>query len=113
MKLTYCFLLCLLIFSYEVKAKEYDTIGVGLYTCGQYAEKYKQNTSYADAVYMSWAWGFISGLNATRIEKHNLDEDGSQIFRSIRSECAKNPLKLFIDVVFDTYLTLPLIKQKP
>jgi hypothetical protein len=88
-------------------------VGLGGKTCGEYANEYRQNTQLTDGYYISWAGGYMSGLNVnSKNNMRNLDPF-EQVYRSIRSECAKNPLKNFDDVALEIYLTLPIIKQKP
>jgi hypothetical protein len=38
--------------------------GLVLRPCGEYAEMYRTNPGYTDNIYIFWAQGYISGVNA-------------------------------------------------
>jgi len=98
-------------------AQSSAVIGPGTATCGQYAESYKRSSANADAVFMSWAQGFLSGWKLSLLEKgdratKNLSaKTPEQMADHIHSFCDQNPLKPFFLAALDFYETLPARKQ--
>jgi hypothetical protein len=92
-------------------------IGPGTVTCAQYAQSYKRSPANADAVYMSWAQGFLSGWKLSLLDKgdparRNLGaKTPEQMTDHIHLFCDQNPLKPFFLAALDFYETLPAKKQ--
>jgi hypothetical protein len=97
-------------------AQNSAVIGGGTATCGQYAESYKRSPANADAVFMSWAQGFLSGwklslLKAGGSPTKNLSaKTPEQMADHIHLFCDQNPLKPFFLAALDFYETLPARK---
>jgi hypothetical protein len=89
--------------------------GVGVRTCAQFAQDYKNNPANAETIYNNWALGFLSGLNAAAdangTPRRNLEamsfNDKKQFMRDY---CDQHPLQLYLDGVLQLGLSLPLMR---
>jgi hypothetical protein len=92
-------------------------IGPGTATCAQYAADYKRNPSNADAVFMSWAQGFVSGWKSSLLTKGERDTKNlssktpEQMARHIHAYCDANPLKPFFIAALDFHDSLSETKR--
>jgi len=97
-------------------AESAAVIGPGTATCAQYAASYKRSPSNADAVFMSWAQGFLSGWKSSLLTKgerrtKNLSsKTPEQMAQHIHAFCDANPLKSFFIAALDFHETLPEAK---
>src|SRR6185295_2880895 len=68
-------------------------IGVGTHNCGQYLENTKgaQGEDYRN-LYVTWAWGFISGANWHGSEHQSRPPDSATVSAFIDNFCRRNPL---------------------
>lgn len=98
-------------------AESAAVIGPGTATCAQYAASYKRSPASADAVFMSWAQGFLSGWKTsllTKGERETKDlgsKTPEQMTRHIHGFCDANPLKDFFLAALDFYDTLSATKR--
>jgi hypothetical protein len=98
-------------------AESAAVIGPGTATCAQYGASYKRSPSNADAVFMSWAQGFLSGWKTSLLTKgdavtKNLgSKTTEQMQQHIHAYCDANPLKPFFLAAVDFYDTLPETKR--
>jgi hypothetical protein len=90
--------------------------GVGVGTCAQFGQDYKNNPSNAEAIYNNWALGFLSGMNAvpsaydrpTRDLQAMSFADKKQF---LRDYCNEHPLELFMRAVLELALSLPVVPE--
>jgi hypothetical protein len=85
----------------------YPVHGVGSVSCAEFAKMYQGDPDNAELVFFSWAQGFMSGLNmaAMASQKQTRDLAGIAVDqkRALRSYCANNPLKNYMDGVIEFY----------
>jgi hypothetical protein len=94
-----------------------EKMGLGLQSCAQFAKSYKANPEPAEAMYFSWAAGFMTGMNLTAaMFNNNMRNLGAMAFEEkqlfMRQFCDQNPLKTYQDGVFKLYLALPASQSK-
>lgn len=68
--------------------------GAGATSCGEYFEK--RDDYLTKAIHVSWAQGFLSGLNAAELRSGNPMKaipDSDSIHVYVVNYCGKNPLK--------------------
>ncbi len=92
-----------------------DTIviaGFGTYSCGQFAEMYRQNPQITERIFVQWALGHMSGLNAYLLLSGSpMREDGTDLRkwsedeqrRMIRAYCDSHPLQPYWEAVEQIY----------
>lgn len=88
--------------------------GAGSFSCGIFAEHYKQDPKTAERAYTTWTQGFMSGLNMQRaIAKQPMRDIpvADRISASIRQSCDKRPLATFFEIALDYYASLPALPQ--
>jgi len=100
----------------QAKAQDHTLNGVGATTCAQFASKYGQNPSVIEAVYFSWAQGYMSGLNVGALAFHGsakaLDSMPFEDQQSaVRDYCNGHPLALYPEAVMSLYTHLPNSKN--
>jgi hypothetical protein len=94
--------------------QHFDTRGVGLGSCAEYAELYQKSPEAIDNMYYSWAQGFISGVNAG-LEKDFFDLNAlttDQMKRFIRQYCDAHPLASYRNAVGELMNSLPIILRQ-
>jgi hypothetical protein len=102
----------LLVMSSSVHAEEpTETMGLGLQSCAQFAKAYKANPELTEAMYFSWATGFMSAMNIDAAANNvNLRNLGAMPFdekqRFMRRFCDQNPLKSYMNGVIELYKAL-------
>jgi hypothetical protein len=93
--------------------------GVGLSTCGEFANAYRLAPAEAEWVFFSWAQGYMSAMNTAQSfpttrpqpQLHDLNSMSTKDQeRLIRAYCDEHPLGNYIDAVLKLYNTLTLIK---
>jgi hypothetical protein len=86
--------------------------GFGTYSCGQFAEMYRQNPQITERIFFQWARGFMSGLNAYLLLSGSpMREDGTDLRKwseeqqqqAIRAYCDAHPLKPYYEAVEQIY----------
>jgi hypothetical protein len=100
------------------KEKHADTQGAGLMSCAKYAEAYRKTPALADAVFLAWAQGYISGLNAGVEEAYDAYFDlgaktPDEMQRFLRKYCNDRPLANIIDAAIEFAKSLPRLKRPP
>jgi hypothetical protein len=93
-------------FSASASAAEYDIMGIGTQTCGQYADVYRMSPTVADNSYFSWAQGYMSGINLGFIanggKSKNLNSISPEEQRhTLRQYCDEHPLAQYNKAVLD------------
>jgi hypothetical protein len=95
------------------KAEDVIYAGVGAATCGRIAQGYRQNPTLQEAMMMSWAQGFMSGVNVSLGGAGHSDL-GAITFEaqkaSLRNYCDEHPLAEFWEAVIDLYKKFPVKK---
>lgn len=88
--------------------------GAGASSCATFAAAYAANPGTIEAVYFSWAQGFMTGANmaaAGASHKYSdLGGDAKDQQARIRAFCAAHPGAPYADAVIDLYKSLP---EKP
>ena len=86
------------------EGKHFDVRGVGATSCGKYAEMYRMNPRNADDLYISWAQGYISGVNSGMDAYFDLGSKTSdEMLRFLRKYCDDHPLKNFHEAVEELF----------
>jgi hypothetical protein len=90
----------------------YPVHGVGSLSCAEFAKMYQGAPENAELVFFSWAQGFMSGLNMAAMANQTRTRDLAGIMvdqkRALRTYCANNPLKNYMDGVIEYYGKLPV-----
>jgi hypothetical protein len=93
----------------------YPVHGVGSVSCAEFAKMYQGNPENAELVFFSWAQGFMSGLNMAAMASQTRTRDLAGITidqkRALRTYCANNPIKNYMDGVIEYYRKLPVSPQ--
>jgi hypothetical protein len=84
----------------ETLAEPIELAGVGLKTCGQFAQDYRNNPDIAEALYFTWAQGFLSGVNMLAKGKGSVTRDLASISVEeqkswMRHYCNEHPLERY------------------
>ena len=83
--------------------------GPGATTCAQFSSMYRANSGIEDSFFI-WAQGYMSALNmnvlTSKLPPRELAGVATQK-GTIRSYCADNPLKNYMDGVIELYKKLP------
>jgi hypothetical protein len=101
-----------LVLSSPVSAEESNVVsGVGASSCGKFTNSYKENPTRAEALYLSWAQGFMSSINFNRNLQNGTPIDFGTMpsavqLRWIRDYCQKNPLKTYLRAATELFLAL-------
>ena len=82
--------------------------GVGAATCAQFAQDYKENPDETEAVYISWAYGMMTGLNLVKgTRRETIIDLSSKTIKEaesfLRHFCDEYPLKEYEDGVIELY----------
>jgi hypothetical protein len=89
----------------------YPLHGVGVTSCAEFARLYQAAPENTELVFFSWGQDYMSGLNISAMGQgsmaRDLAGDIGQQKREIRGYCANNPLKNYMDAVFDLYAKRP------
>jgi hypothetical protein len=93
----------------------YPIQGFGATSCAEFAKLYQLAPQTEDGFYY-WAQGYMSGLNMSaagnNLQMRELAGVALDQKRALRSYCADNPLKNYMDGVFDLFRKLPFTPQK-
>jgi hypothetical protein len=100
----------------SAKEKHFDTAGAGALSCAQYAEGYRQTPRLADAVFLSWTQGYISGFNERGVGDGVYVDMGAktsdEMLRFLRKYCNDRPLADFVDAAQELLKSLKVRKYK-
>jgi hypothetical protein len=87
-------------------------LGIGAATCAEFAAAYKQTPELTEAVYYTWAQGFMTGQNSIAFKNkekvfdfEHLNQNDQKFF--LRSFCDQHPLAIFVQAVLDLINRLP------
>jgi hypothetical protein len=97
------------------EGKHFDTRGAGAMSCAKYAEAYRQTPALADAVFVAWAQGYISGINSGMEEDAYFDlgaKTSDEMQRVLRKYCNDRPLANFRDAALELAKSLPRRMRK-
>jgi len=92
--------------------KHFDTRGVGLTSCTEFANLIRSHPAVTEGMALSWAQGYISGFNSSRqdavfdIGAKTIDE----VWRFLRQYCNEHPLANYMDGVVELMKTLPVVQ---
>jgi hypothetical protein len=93
----------------------YPIHGLGSLSCAEFAKMYRDDPSTTELYFFSWAQGFMSGMNMGALATKNTTRDLAGITadqqRALRTYCANNPLKNYMDGVIEYYGKLPVSPQ--
>ena len=96
------------------EGKHGDTLGVGLASCAEYAKTYRTNPDETDRVYLTCAFGYISGVNVMS-EAAYVDlgaKTHDEMKRFLRMYCNDHPLANFGEAAGELLKSLPIRKRK-
>jgi hypothetical protein len=94
------------------KEKQADKAGAGTMSCAKYAKAY-QIARETDLGFLSWAQGYITGINAG-MEDAYFDlgaKDPEETLRFLQKYCNDHPLAYFRDAVMELAKSLPRVKR--
>jgi hypothetical protein len=95
------------------EGKHFITMGLGNASCAQYGKEYQRNPGETDFGYLSWALGFISGINAGEDASFDLRaKPPEEMVRFLHKYCNDHPLAIFGDGAIEFMESLPRIKRK-
>jgi hypothetical protein len=84
--------------------------GPGATTCAQFSNMYRANSGIEDT-FFTWAQGYMSALNmnvlTSKLPPRELAGGVATQKGTIRSYCAGNPLKNYVDGVIELFKKLP------
>ena len=96
------------------EGKHGDTRGLGVASCAQYGKAYQKNPNETDRVYLTWAFGYITGANVMS-EAAYFDlgaKTPDEMKRFLRQYCNDHPLTNFADAAMELLKSLPIRKHK-
>ncbi|MGQ0742177.1 MAG: hypothetical protein ACT4OG_07785 [Alphaproteobacteria bacterium] len=92
--------------------------GVGISTCAQFAQLYRDDPENIELIYFSWAQGFMSGMNGVLLRNgesgrnlNSMSVESQQ--RHLRAYCDKHPLAVYIDAVGNLFQELDEVVPPP
>jgi len=85
--------------------------GIGAASCGKFTTAYKENAAKTEALYFSWAQGFMSSININRKMQNGTPIDFGAMppaaqLSWIRSYCLKNPMRTYLRATTELFLAL-------
>ena len=106
------FLSLLLVSSPSLAREEAAWAGVGTTSCANFASQFRKDPQLAEVIFMTWAQGFMSGLNTQYLPPHastdllstDYPSDRQAVF--IRSYCDNHPLKDFVQAVMELWTVM-------
>lgn len=89
----------------------YSSMGVGTATCAQFAQQFTKNPSLAEAMFFSWAQGYMSGLNELYWRQTHRTKNMQSITlvdqkARLRTYCAEHPSAIFMTAVTTLFLSM-------
>jgi hypothetical protein len=95
------------------EGKHVNTMGVGLTSCAEYGKQYQRNPVETDFGFLSWAQGFISGINAMEDAYYDLGaKPPEEMLRFLHKYCNDHPLANFGAGALEFMESLPRTKRK-
>ena len=92
--------------------EERAIVGLGTFSCAEFAKDYRDNPETADGFYRTWVQGFLSGQNAKALiedtPRRNIPSP-ADIGKAIRHLCDNRPLAPVFLIANEFYKTLPLL----
>jgi len=99
-------------------AETFNGMGMGLRTCGQFAQDYRSNPQQAEADYTGWMGGYLTGRNMQRqaFGYPTADLGGMTLEQKMgfmREWCQENPLAQYSLGVQYLFELLPTVAVRP
>ena len=94
-------------------------VGAGTATCSEFAESYREDPTYFETFFYTWAQGFMSGLNLQRLSADNTVKfdkgiQGMEKYTTmLRIYCDAHPLQIYLQAVVDLYNSLAVEQGVP
>jgi hypothetical protein len=92
----------------------YPVQGPGATSCGEFAKMYQADPSI-ELIFYTWAQGYMSAINIAAVgnqkQPRELAGQSADQKRALRSYCADNPLKKYMDGVLEFYGKLPFFPK--
>jgi hypothetical protein len=105
-------LILVVVFTSPRAALAYAIQGAGATSCAEFAKIYQVDPQIEDA-FFDWALGFMSAMNASVMVRDKPPRELAGVLvdqkRALRSYCANNPLKNYMDGVMEFYGKLRFI----
>ncbi|MGY0574038.1 hypothetical protein ACTGJ9_025660 [Bradyrhizobium sp. RDM12] len=96
-------------------AVAYPVQGLGATSCAEFAKMYQSDPKNMELYFFTWAQGYMSGLNmgllANKQEAKELGAETNDQALALRTYCADNPLKTYMDAVLNLWKTLRPFNQ--
>jgi len=93
----------------------YPVQGLGATSCGSFAKMYQGDPDNTESMFFMWAQGFMSSWNmsvmAAKKTPRELAGPLVDQKRALRTFCAENPLKNYMDGVLELYGNLPYFRE--
>jgi hypothetical protein len=93
----------------------YTVQGAGAVSCAEFARMYQGDPVHVEDAFFSWAQGFMSGINLAAVTTQRPTRDLAGVAtdqrRALRTYCANNPLRTYVDGVTEFYAKLPFISN--
>jgi hypothetical protein len=91
------------------------TMGAGAYTCGQFADAYRNDPRGAEDGFFAWAQGYMSGLNEAAMDRKKLPIDMESMPTTaqeiaIHAYCDRHPLMPYYEAVLSVYNALKRVQ---
>jgi hypothetical protein len=92
-------------------AEPLSAMGIGATTCGEFATKYKKQPEAIETLYFTWAQGFLTGANVSRLAAKQPARDLnskplSEQKAYLRSYCDSHPLSEYFLAVLSLLQSL-------
>jgi hypothetical protein len=105
------FALFLVLFLTPSAGFSYPVHGAGSASCAEFAKMYQGDPEHVEDAFFSWAQGFMSGINLAAVTTQRPTRDLAGVAadqrRALRTYCANNPLRTYMDAVTEFYAKLP------
>jgi hypothetical protein len=92
-----------------------NSIGAGAISCGKFAEQYRSHPEQTETIYVIWAQGFISGVNAILYPQGKFVDLQAKTLEEwkafLRRYCNEHPLASYGSGVFELMSTLPVVQR--
>lgn len=88
-------------------------VGAGALKCGKFASANADRLGGAEALYFSWAQGFMTAVNHDTSTSNAINgfrdlRNAEDIMGKLRIYCRAKPLASFMEAVVETMATLPI-----
>jgi hypothetical protein len=90
------------------------SMGIGVGSCSEFAQHYRENPQFWEGIYFSWAQGFMTGLNVLQValKRPQRDLNALPVYQQmarLRAFCDERPLAVFGEAAHSLFLALPEI----